>query len=75
MEDSGIIALFFSRSESAIQEVREVTWKEGGGWVDDGQGKLHSMPWRVEGTIGDTLTVDYYNWDDEVIGTLVFKLR
>lgn len=55
-------------------EVREVTWKEGGGWVDDGQGKLHSMPWRVEGTVGDTLTVDYYNWDDEIIGTLVFKL-
>ena len=55
-------------------EARELTWKEGGGWVDDGQGKLRSIPWRVEGTVGDTLTVDYYNWDDEVIGTLVFKL-
>ena len=55
-------------------EPREVTWKEGGGWADNAQGKLHCMPWRVEGTVGDTLTLDYYNWDDEVIGTLVFKL-
>ncbi len=55
-------------------KAREVTWKEGGGWADNGQGKLHCMPWRVEGTVGDTLTLDYYNWDDEIIGTLVFKL-
>ena len=54
-------------------EPREVTWKEGGGWVETEPGKLHCQPWRVEGTVGDILTVDYYNWDNEIIGTLVFQ--
>ena len=55
-------------------EPREVTWKEGGGWAETAEpGKLHCLPWRVEGTVGDTLTVDYYNWDNEIIGTLVFR--
>ena len=54
---------------------REVTWKEGGGWIEDASGKLRCEPWRVEGTVGDTLTVDYYNWDNEIIGTLVFQTK
>lgn len=56
-------------------EPREVTWKEGGGWAETetDPGKLHCLPWYVEGTVGDTLTVDYYNWDNEIIGTLVFQ--
>ena len=51
----------------------EVTDFEGGGFVleDDG---TWSTTWTMgKGNISDTLTVHFYDWDDQLIGDIVFK--
>ena len=51
----------------------ELTDFDGGGFVleDDG---TWSTTWTMgKGNISDTLTVHFYDWDDQLIGDIVFK--
>ena len=53
----------------------ELTDFDGGGFVleDDG---TWSTTWTMgKGNISDTLTVHFYDWDDALIGTIVFKQK
>ena len=53
----------------------EITDFEGGGFVleDDG---TWSTTWSMgQGNVGDTLTVHFYDWDDQHIGDIVFKQK
>ena len=44
-----------------------------GGWVLEDDGNWWFTVSRCSGTVGDTLTARFYDWDDQVIGTIVFK--
>ena len=53
----------------------EITAFEGGGFVleDDG---TWSTTWTMgKGNISDTLTVHFYDWDDQLIGDIVFEKK
>ena len=53
----------------------ELTDFDGGGFVleDDG---TWSTTWTMgKGNISDTLTVHFYDWDDQLIGDIVFKKK
>jgi len=43
-----------------------------GGWVLEDDGNWWFTVSRCTGTVGDTLTARYYDWDDNVVGTIVF---
>lgn len=45
---------------------------EGGGWVLEDDGNWWFTVSRCTGSVGDTLTARYYDWDDNVVGTIVF---
>lgn len=51
----------------------EITGFEGGGFVLEEDGSW-STTWSMgKGSVGDTLTVHCYDWDDRLIGDLIFK--
>lgn len=43
-----------------------------GGWVLEDDGNWWFTVSRCTGTVGDTLTARYYDWDDNIVGTIVF---
>ena len=43
-----------------------------GGWLDDGNGGYECRWSKVQGTFGDTLTLRFINWDNEVMGSVIF---
>ena len=53
----------------------ELTYFEGGGFVMEEDGTWTTIWSLGKGTIGDTLTVHYYDWDDQPIGDVVFKKK
>ncbi len=46
-----------------------------GGWLDDGNGGYECRWSNVKGTFGDTLTLRFINWDNEVMGSVTFHLQ
>ena len=43
-----------------------------GGWVLEDDGNWWFTVSRCAGSVGDTLTAHYYDWDDNIVGTIVF---
>lgn len=43
-----------------------------GGWLDDGNGGYECRWSKVQGTFSDTLTLRFINWDNEVMGSVIF---
>ena len=43
-----------------------------GGWLDDGNGGYECRWSKVQGTFGNTLTLRFINWDNEVMGSVIF---
>ena len=43
-----------------------------GGWLDDGNGGYECRWSKVQGNFGDTLTLRFINWDNEVMGSVIF---
>lgn len=46
-----------------------------GGWLDDGNGGYECRWSKVQGNFGDTLTLRFINWDNEVMGSVTFRLQ
>jgi len=55
-------------------EIEGVTYREGGGVLAD-DGNWYFQISMGEGSIGDTMTVHFYDWDKEPIGDIVFKKK
>ena len=55
-------------------EIEGVTYREGGGVLAD-DGNWYFQISMGEGSIGDTMTVHFYDWDKEPIGDIVFKRK
>lgn len=55
-------------------EIEGVTYREGGGVMED-DGNCYFQISMGEGTIGDTMTVHFYDWDKQPIGDLVFRKK
>ena len=52
-------------------DIDGITYAEGG-WLDDGKGGYECRWSKVQGNFGDTLTLRFINWDNEVMGSVVF---
>lgn len=52
-------------------DIDGITYSEGG-WVENEEGKLEARWSNVKGTFGDTLTLRFINWDNEVMGSVIF---
>lgn len=46
-----------------------------GGWLDDGNGGYECRWSKVQGNFGDTLTLRFIDWDNEVMGSVTFRLQ
>ena len=46
-----------------------------GGWVLEDDGNWCFTVSRCAGSVGDTLTAHYYDWDDNIVGTIVFERK
>lgn len=55
-------------------EIDGITYLEGGGVLED-DGKIYFQFSMGQGTLTDTLTVHYYDWDKQPIGDIVFKRK
>lgn len=55
-------------------DIDGISYSEGG-WVENEEGKLVASWSNVKGTFGDTLTLRFINWDNEVMGTVQFRLQ
>lgn len=55
-------------------EVEGVTYREGGAVLED-DGNWYFQFSMGEGTIGDTMTVRFYDWDKQPIGSIVFQKK
>ena len=53
----------------------EVTQFDGGGSVMDADGNYYFQLSMGQGTVTDTLTAHYYDWDKQLVGTVVFKKK
>ncbi len=52
-------------------DIDGITYAEGG-WLDDGNGGYECRWSKVQGNFGDTLTLRFINWDNEVMGSVIF---
>ena len=52
-------------------DIDGITYAEGG-WLDDGKGGYECRWSKVQGNFGDTLTLRFINWDNEVMGSVIF---
>ena len=43
-----------------------------GGWIDDGNGSFECSWARVQGTFNDAMTLNFVNWDNEIMGSVTF---
>lgn len=55
-------------------DIDGISYSEGG-WMENEEGKLEARWSNVKGTFGDTLTLRFINWDNEVMGTVQFRLQ
>lgn len=55
-------------------EVEGVTYREGGSVLED-DGNWYFQFSMGEGSVGDTMTVHFYDWDKQPIGDIVFKRK
>ena len=55
-------------------EVEGVTYREGGAVLED-DGNWYFQFSMGEGSIGDTMKVNFYDWDKQYIGSIVFKKK
>ena len=60
--------------ESILHDVKENVVAR---WLvlDDGNGGYECRWSKVQGNFGDTLTLRFINWDNEVMGTVQFRLQ
>lgn len=56
-------------------QIEGVTFHEGGGSVVEDDSNWRFQASMGEGTIGDTMTVHFYDWDKQPIGDIVFKQK
>lgn len=54
-------------------EIDGLTFVEGGGCFLHDDGNWYFEANMCQGTVGDTLTIHYYDWDKEPIGEIVFR--
>ena len=54
-------------------EIDGITFVEGGGCVLHDDGNWYFEANMCQGTVGDTLTVHYYDWDKQPIGEIEFR--
>jgi len=64
-------------SQDVFDDIKKVEFDgivrgEGGGWVLEDDGNWWFTVSRCTGEVGDTLTARYYDWDDQLVGTIVF---
>jgi len=55
-------------------EIDGITYREGGSVLED-DGHWYFQFAIGEGTVGDTMTVHFYDWDKQPIGDIVFKQK
>lgn len=55
-------------------DIDGISYSEGG-WMENEEGKLEAKWSNVKGTFGDTLTLRFINWDNEVMGSVTFHLQ
>ena len=55
-------------------EIEGVSYREGGAVLED-DGNWYFQFTMGEGTVGDTMTVHFYDWDKQPIGDIVFKKK
>ena len=55
-------------------DIDGISYSEGG-WVENEEGKLVASWSNVKGTFSDTLTLRFINWDNEVMGSVTFRLQ
>lgn len=55
-------------------EIDGITYSEGGSVLEDDGNWYYTISCGM-GTVGDTLTIHFYNWDKEVIGSVVFERK
>ena len=53
----------------------ELTDFDGGGFVLEDDGTWSTTLTMGKGNISNTLTVHFYDWDDQLIGDIVFKRK
>lgn len=63
----------------ALQELKRmdidgISYSEGGS-MENEEGKPETRWSKVQGTFGDTLTLRFINWDNEVMGSVTFHLQ
>lgn len=52
-----------------MMDIDGITYAEGG-WVENENGQFEARWSQVKGTFGDTMTLRFINWDNEVMGTV-----
>lgn len=55
-------------------EIEGVTYREGGSVLED-DGNWYFQFTMGEGTLGDTMTARFYDWDSQLIGEIVFQKK
>lgn len=55
-------------------DIDGISYSEGG-WMENEEGKPEAKWSNVKGTFGDTLTLRFINWDNEVMGSVTFRLQ
>ena len=56
-------------------QIEGVTFHEGGGSVLEDDGSWRFQASMGEGTLGDTMTVHFYDWNKQPIGDIVFRKK
>ena len=65
-------------SQEVFDDIKKVEFDgivrgKGGGWVLEDDGNWWHTISRCTGEVGDTLVARYYDWDNELIGTVTFN--
>ena len=55
-------------------DIDGISYSEGG-WMENEEGKPEAKWSNVKGTFGDTLTLRFIDWDNEVMGSVTFRLQ
>ena len=55
-------------------DIDGISYSESGS-MENEEGKPETRWYKVQGTFGDTLTLRFINWDNEVMGTVQFRLQ
>ena len=55
-------------------DIDGISYSESGS-MENEEGKPETRWYKVQGTFGDTLTLRFINWDNEVMGSVTFRLQ